>query len=655
MFNRPEWKWLTLGVWMVFGGFSNLSAQTAKKADSKPAAKPAAKPANPETLLEPFDPPPLIELDAKAKWQKQPVLDAFDLLKAKLAKEKPLATVAEALKLKNSSAADNAKILSALGRLPANDDEVDWDATFNRHIPMDIKSSNGILASSAAEFEITALMGLGLFAFDWNFYPFAAAEHVVSWESSADHLMEKVVMRDDLTWSDGRPLTAHDVVFSFQTIMNPAVPVPAVRSGTDKLRWVHAYDDHTLVYFHKESLATNVWNVNFPIIPKHIYEKSLQADPTLIDSPHHVQQETAPVSGGIYKLAKRVRGQEIVLERRDDYYTFKGKQVRQKPYFKTIRFNIIEDRNTALLALKKGELDEMILMPEDWKSKTIDDEFYSRNTKATGVEWTSFHFLWNLDTPFFSDVRVRQAMSCAYDYDEMHKTLNLGVYERSNGVYHQTAWMYPKPAPAFYKQDLDKAEELLDAAGWEDSDDDGVRDKLINGKRVKFEFTLLCSNIPDRLKYSTLMKECLGKIGVVCNVKPMEFVALHDRLMKHDIQAAFGGWGTGADPDTSINIWGWIKNTDGTRQPEGRNYGKYDNPQIDKLFEQGRQEFDRAKRGVIYGKIHTILYNDQPYTWLYWRNSFYGFNKDLRGYMFSPRDPYGYSPGLGSIWKPKKK
>ena len=99
MFNRPEWKWLTLGVWMVFGGFSNLSAQTAKKADSKPAAKAAAKPANPETLLEPFDPPPLSELDAQAKWQKQPVLDAFDLLKAKLAKEKPLATVAEALKL----------------------------------------------------------------------------------------------------------------------------------------------------------------------------------------------------------------------------------------------------------------------------------------------------------------------------------------------------------------------------------------------------------------------------------------------------------------------------------------------------------------------------------------------------------------------------
>ncbi len=642
MFYRPEWKWLALGLGMVLVGWADLPAQGTKKA----AEKTATKAADPDTLIEPFTPPKLSELDAKAKWEKQPVLDAFELLKAKKAKEKSLATVAEALKLQNTSPANNAKILNALGQLPTNDDEVDWDATFNRHVSMDIKSSNGILVSSAAEMEVTGLMGFSLFAFDWNFIPFAAAEHVVTWESSADHTIDKVVIRDDLTWSDGKPITAHDVAFSFRTIMNPKVPVPAVRSGTDKLRWVEAYDDHTVVFFHKEALATNLWNMMYPIIPKHIYEDSIKEDPTLIDSAHHIKQETSPVSGGVYNLVKRTRGQEIILERREDYYMHKGKQVRQKPYFKTIRFNIIEDRNTALLALKKGDLDEMILTPEDWKSKTIDADFYAKNTKGTDVEWTSFHFMWNMTSPFFSDARVRQAMSYAYDYDEMQNTLNLGLYERSNGIFHRTAWMYPKPAPAIYQQDLDKAEELLDEAGWEDSDGDGIRDKLIDGKRVKFEFTLLTSNIPDRMKYSTLLKECLGKIGVVCNVKPMEFVTLSEKLLQHEFQAAFGGWGTGADPDTSVNIWG---------KGEGRNYGNYLNPEIDKLYTQGRKEFDRAKRAIIYGKIHTILYKDQPYTWLYFRNGFYAFNKDLRGYMFSPRDPYGYSPGMGSIWKAKKK
>jgi len=83
-------------------------------------------------------------------------------------------------------------------------------------------------------------------------------------------MYDKVVMRDDLTWSDGKPITAHDVAFSFQVIMSEQVPVPAMRSGTDKLKWVEAYDDHTLVFFHKEPLAINTWNVNFGIIPKHI-------------------------------------------------------------------------------------------------------------------------------------------------------------------------------------------------------------------------------------------------------------------------------------------------------------------------------------------------------------------------------------------------
>ena len=90
--------------------------------------------------------------------------------------------------------------------------------------------------------------------------------------------------------------------------MNPKVPVPAVRQGTDKLRWIEAYDDHTLVYFHKEALATNVWNINFPTIPKHIYEKSLHEDYTMQDSEYHVKMEDNPVCGGPFKIVKRATG-----------------------------------------------------------------------------------------------------------------------------------------------------------------------------------------------------------------------------------------------------------------------------------------------------------------------------------------------------------
>lgn len=599
----------------------------------------------PEVLLEPFDPPSLAELDARAEWEDQPIVDTLDLMRKKQAQEKPLATVAEALSLRNTSRDANEKILSALGRVATDDSQVDYDAAWNRHYRGDLKTSNPILASSVVDFDITGLTGLALFNFDWNMEMAGEADTIVSWKSSKDRLFDKVVLRDDLTWSDGKPVTAHDVVFTFQTIMNPNVPVPAVRSGTDKLRWVHAYDDHTVVFFHKDSLATNVQNMLFPIIPKHVYEESVKEDPTLDQSDYHVKMEADPVCAGAYTITKRIRAQEIVLTRREGWYMHNGKAVRQKPYFREVRFRIIEDPNIALLAVKNGEIDEMELSADQWMTQTGDDAFYRLNTKVSGVEWTNFHFVWNQKTPFFSDIRVRKAMSYAFNHKEMLETLNYGLYEPSAGIFYPGSWLAPEKPAAPYTQDLDKAEQLLDEAGWGDHDDDGIRDKQIDGKLERFEFSVLCINVPERIKLCTLLKENLAQIGILCNVRPVDFPTLQDKLQKHDFQAAFGGWGTGADPDTSENIWG---------TGQERNYGFYSNKEVDNLFEQGRREFDRKKRGRIYARIHELVYADQPYTWLYFRNSFYAFSKQLRGYNFSPRGPYHYGPGYGSIYKVKQ-
>jgi len=594
-------------------------------------------------LLKPFTPPPLEQLDKTVEWIDQPVRDSMLLLRERQKGEKPLVTVPEALKLKNDSPEANAKILSAMGRLPDDDKQVNWDATMYRLEPADVRSTNPLMISSAAEFDITGLTSFGLFGFNWDFEPYAIQDTVVSWQTSKDRLYDKVVLRDDLTWSDGKPITAHDVVFSFKVIMSDRVPVPAVRSGTDKLKWIEAYDDHTLVFFHQESLATNVWNLNFPVIPKHVYEKSIAEDPTLQNSPYHVQCENSPVSGGPYLITSRTRSKEIVLKRRDDYFLHHGKQVRDKPYFKEIRFRIITEPSVALLALKKGDIEEMILDPEQWQTQTGGDDFYAKTTKARAVEWTSFHFCWNLKTPYFSDLRVRKAMSYAFNYKEMLDKILYGLNEPCTGIFHPASrWASKKPL-APYQQNLDLAEKLLDEAGWSDHDGDGIRDKEIDGRRVPFEFSMLVSTVPWRIAICNLLKENLDQIGVVCNVRPMEGTVLQDKTQKHEFQAFMGGWGTGADPDTSENIWG-------TNQ--GRNFGFYSNPKVDQLFAEGRKEFDPQKRAAIYQQIHELIYEDQPYTWLFYRNAFYGFNKDLRGYVFSPRGPYSYGPGFSSLWKP---
>ncbi|MFH1299899.1 MAG: ABC transporter substrate-binding protein, partial [Planctomycetota bacterium] len=298
------------------------------------------------------------------------------------------------------------------------------------------------------------------------------------------------------------------------------------------------------------------------------------------------------------------------------------------------------------LALKKGEIDEMALNPELWKTQTENDDFYNNCTKANGLEWVYFYFGWNCKTLFFEDKKVRQAMSYAFNHKEMLNELCYGLYQPCTGIYHETAWMSPNPMTKPYLQNLNKAEKLLDEAGWIDHDGDGIRDKEFDGKIIPFQFTIMTANVPLSLSICTLLKENLEQIGIICEVKPTEFTVMQEKARNHQFQAMFGGWGTGTDPDTSINLW---------KTDAGRNYGQYSNPVIDKLFEEGRREFDKDKRAKIYGNIHEILYEDQPYTWLYFRNSFYGFNKDLRGYVFSPRGPYGYGPGFGSLWKPVNK
>lgn len=620
---------------------------SSKSGDSSKAEKGKASEKAPLVLgnaVKPFDAPTLEELNA-LKWTDGPVLDALAQLREEQEQEgPPPVTVAEALALPNDSPENNEKILKTLGRIAPEDGAgVDYEQAMVRQVTGDLGSTNPLFMSSTTDFEFSSLTAAGILTFNRRFEFFAPTDTVVSWQTSEDGLIDKFVLRDDLTWSDGKPLTAHDIEFSYNVIMtdHDELIIPAVRTGADKLQYVKAYDDRTIVFFHPNKLATRVENMLFPIIPKHIYEKSIYEDPSLKKSAHHTKHEAAPVTSGLYELSKRVRNQEFVVKRRESYYMHDGKQVRPKPYFKEVRVKVIEDVNTALLALKAGDIEQIELKPEQWESQTVGDDFYAKNTKVYDEEWAEFHVNWNIKSPYFSDKRVRWAMSYAMDYDEMIHSICRDLYKQSRGTFHPASWMFPTEGVEALKQDLAKAEDLLDEAGWVDDDGDGVREKEINGRKVPFEFQLTVAQSELGIQIATLFKESLAQIGVVANVKPTEFVVLQDKMLKHEFDASVGGWGTGTDPSTTENIYGTDAN---------RNFGQYSNPQVDELFAAGEVELDREKRAEIYRKIHTLLWEDQPYTWLYYRTSFFGFNKKLRGYNFSPRGPLTFSPGFDSIY-----
>jgi peptide/nickel transport system substrate-binding protein len=125
-------------------------------------------------------------------------------------------------------------------------------------------------------------------------------------------------------------------------------------------------------------------------------------------------------------------------------------------------------------------------------------------------------------------------------------------------------------------------------------------------------------------------------------VKPTEFTVLYDSVEHHKFDASMAGLGCGTDPDLTANIFA---------TGEARNDSQYSNKRVDELFVKGRHEFDRDKRAAIYGELDNLIWEDQPYTWLFYRNAYFGFNKKLRGYNFSPKGPFDFSPGFDAIYK----
>ncbi|MFN0052963.1 MAG: hypothetical protein ACKV0T_12320, partial [Planctomycetales bacterium] len=147
------------------------------------AEQPAAKPAR-----TPFDPPPLADLESRVEWEAQPVVDPVKMLRDEQAQESAPASVAEALALRNTSKKENETISRVLGRLPDDTGVIDYDATINRHIRRDVKSTNPIMMNAIEEFDIAELQGCRLFGFDRKLRGLALADAVVSWHTSQDRL-----------------------------------------------------------------------------------------------------------------------------------------------------------------------------------------------------------------------------------------------------------------------------------------------------------------------------------------------------------------------------------------------------------------------------------------------------------------------------------
>jgi len=409
-----------------------------------------------------------------------------------------------------------------------------------------------------------------------------------SWEFSGDRRILSFHLRPNVRWHDGVPFSSRDVVFTYRQIIDPGT-----RARADLFRDVldvSAPDDLTLRVTYREPtvLALDTWH--FPVMAEHLFR---QRD--FMTSPVH----QAPVGTGPFRFVSWSRGQQIVLRANDDYFL-------GRPYLDGIVLKIIPSRSTQFQALLKGDIDWCTLPPEDREARSSSEEFRRRFQLFRYTALYLYYIAWNEKTPFFSDPRVRTAMTLSLDREGYLQK----VY-RGEGVLAATSF-HPRQIgydPALLPHPFDpvQAGVLLDEAGWRLDPRDGARRK--KGRRFRFSLLIFQDN-PVQEQTATLLQEGLARNGIQVDIRILDFPALLDRLHRRDYVAAISGWNLTSDPDPTPFF-----HSDPALGTS--NYVGYADPEMDKLLVDGRHAFDPDTRRSIYRRVQMILHRDQPYSFLF--------------------------------------
>lgn len=431
-----------------------------------------------------------------------------------------------------------------------------------------------------------------------------------SWDISDDKLTYTFHIRKGIKWQDGVPFTSGDVVFSFNMIMDPKVDSPHLRSYYRDIKSVKASDDQTVVFtYSKPYFLALEFCGGMPVVPKHIFEKGdFNSNPA----------GRNPVGTGPYKFIKWNTGREIVLQKNEGYWG-------DKPNIEQIVFRIITDSTVAFQVLKREELDFSGLTPIQWARQTSSNNF-SRNFKKFSYFTPNYSFIgWNTRRPFFSDSRVRVAMTHFVNRELiLDKILySLGSVVTNPFFINSPEYdKYIKP----YPYDPQEGERLLDEAGWIDHDGDGIRDK----DGVKFEFEFLIPNGSENAeKISTILKEELDKAGINMEIRNTEWAVFTTRLNERKFDAVTLGWSMGVESDP-YQIW------HSSQIEKGSNFVGFSNKEADKLIDKARSEFNRDKRIEIYRRFSEIVHDEQPYTFLFCIKSTVALNNRFNGVVVYP-------------------
>lgn len=389
------------------------------------------------------------------------------------------------------------------------------------------------------------------------------------WEK-VDDLTWKIMLRKDAVFHNGEPVDAAAVKFSFDRINKEELKSPN-KGKLSAFTELNVIDDHTITIKTAEPYAPGLYMLGYylPIVP-----------PKYIQEVGDEKYNTDPVGSGPYKLAKWVRGEEIVLERFDDYYG-------PKPAYKTVIFKANPEEASRIAALMTGEVQVVSGIPVHQRKKILD----SGKAYLTDQMGVMPYMGINTYEPPFDDVRARQAVNYAIDKELISKALFDGKAIICAGpISPRTFGHDPNLKP--YPYDPAKAKSLLKEAGHPD------------GLDVRLAYPTYMSQIQEQAE---AIAANMSKAGFRVTLEPFERAVMWERYKGKQHQLYIYWWDDAPEPDRYMYS---LFNS------KARDY-YYKNEAVDALLDKGRTIMDRAARAKVYAEIDDILYKDCPWAYLY--------------------------------------
>lgn len=444
-----------------------------------------------------------------------------------------------------------------------------------------------------------------------------------SYTVSPDGLTYIFKLKQTIKWHDGNDFTAHDVKFTYDTILDPNTNT--VRRSDyiidGKPIEFKVLDEYTLQIRMHKPFAPLLNRLTMGIIPQHIYE--------VVDI-NTAKENQTPIGTGPYKFKQWETSQFVLLEANDAYYE-------EGPKIKKIILKIIPDNNTALISFEKEEILSSGIPSKDFKRIAENDLFNTFRYYDLAYTYLGL----NCRHPLFSNKNVRKALAMSIDKRSIVEGILLGYGKPAHVPTSPEMWTYPKK-PFYYDFNPKEALAILEQEGFVFNSK--TKQLTKDGKLVSFKIITNKGN-KDRELAATLIQKNLKEIGIEVAIQLMEwssFIAIvNENTDPKKFDAVILGWSLGLDPD-SYSLW------HSREYPKGFNFIGYKNKDVDDYLVIGRRELDRKERKIIYEEMYEQIAKDVPYIFLYYPESLVGLNKSIQG--LSPAGPAGLLNPIENIY-----